>query len=80
MIYVANYDDNRVSVIDGKTNTVTAHINTAYSPITANRLNNMVYVAESGGVSVIDPPMSLLRHQHLSSFDNIEIGQSRGMK
>ena len=49
-IYVANYDDNTVSVIDGKRNHVIHTINVGDSPsgVDVNRSTDKVYVANSG--------------------------------
>ena len=56
-IYVANTTGGTVSVIDGKTNTVTTTIPVGFQPrgAAADRKTNRVYVANFGGntVSVI---------------------------
>ena len=58
MVYVTNHDDNTVSVIDGKTNSVTTTIQLGWGPsgISVNPSTNIVYVTNSVGntVSVID--------------------------
>jgi YVTN family beta-propeller protein len=58
VVYVTNRGNGTVSVIDGKTNTVTGNINVGNSPtgISVNPNTNMVYVANvlDGTVSVID--------------------------
>ena len=58
MTYVANYDDNTVSVIDGKTNSVITTIHVGKSPygVSVNPSTNMIYVANNADntVSVID--------------------------
>src|SRR5271166_4214868 len=57
-VYIANYTDNTVSVIDGVSNTVSSTINVGYSPINldVNPTTNTIYVANNndGTVSVID--------------------------
>lgn len=56
-IYVANYSDNNVSVIDGSTNTVIATVPVGFTPLSigVNPLTNGVYVANGtdDNVSVI---------------------------
>jgi YVTN family beta-propeller protein len=63
MIYVANYDSNTTSVIDGKTNAVIKNIQTGINPaaIAVNPNTNKIYVVtrsedefEKFGVSIID--------------------------
>ena len=46
IVYVANYDDDTVSVIDGKTNSVTSNIKVGTSPsaVSVNPSTNIVYV------------------------------------
>ena len=57
-VYVANYDSNTVSVIDGKTNTVTDTVSVGESPggVAVNPTTNTIYVAnfDPNTVSVID--------------------------
>jgi YVTN family beta-propeller protein len=59
-VYVANYGDNTVSVIDGSTNAVVATVGVGTSPIGVgvNSSTNRVYVANNGDntVSVIAGP------------------------
>ena len=56
--YVVNHNSNSVTVIDGKTGTVIATIQTGTGPesIAVNPLTNRVYVANSGenSITVID--------------------------
>ena len=58
IVYVANYDNNTVSVIDGKTNRVIANVTVGTSPnaVSVNPLTNIVYVTnyDDNTVSVID--------------------------
>jgi len=58
MVYVTNWDDNTVSVIDGKTNSIVRDIQVGVSPthVTINPVTNMVYVTnrDDNTVSVID--------------------------
>ena len=58
MIYVTNDNDNTVSVIDGKTNSVvnTVHVGKNPDDITVNSNTNMIYVDNVGSnmTSVID--------------------------
>ena len=57
-IYVANYDDDDVSVIDGSTNTVGHDISVGNNPdaILVDPVNNLIYVANysSNSVTVIN--------------------------
>ena len=47
MVYVANYYDNTISVIDGKTNrvTITIPVDTHPSAISVNPLTNIIYIS-----------------------------------
>ena len=49
MIYVANYDDNTTSVIDGKTNSVVKTVHVGKNPygIAVNPNTNMIYVSNN---------------------------------
>ena len=64
LAYVTNSDDNTVSVIDGKTNTVTDTIKVGNNPfaVSVNPSTNLVYVtsAVDNTVSVIDGKMNTL--------------------
>jgi len=64
-MYVANYDNNTVSVIDGKTNRVTSTIHVGISPnaVSVNPSNNIMYVANSRNntVSIIDGKTNRVR-------------------
>ena len=53
MVYVTDVNNNTVSVIDGKTNTVTATVPVGHLPadISVNPSTNMVYVANNGVAS-----------------------------
>jgi YVTN family beta-propeller protein len=65
-VYVANYNDSTVSVIDGKTNTVTDVIYGSRLPntglqvgnypfaISVNPLTNIAYVANLDGIPIVD--------------------------
>ena len=58
MIYVANFDDDDVSVINGSTNTVVADPSVGLGPdaLAVDPVNNLIYVGnfDSNSVSVID--------------------------
>jgi YVTN family beta-propeller protein len=58
MVYVANYDDNTTSAIDGKTNSVVKTIKVGLAPtgVAVNIFTNLIYVTneDSSTVSVID--------------------------
>jgi YVTN family beta-propeller protein len=62
---VANHGDDTVSVIDGKTNTVTATIPVGQYPsaVSVNPSTNIIYVANHGDntVSVIDGKTNTLK-------------------
>jgi YVTN family beta-propeller protein len=70
--YVANYDDNTVSVIDGRTNKVLSTINVGNTPygVSVNPDTNMAYVANrnNGTVSVINGETN-------SVITNINVGR-----
>jgi YVTN family beta-propeller protein len=64
MVYVANFSDNSVSVIDGSTNTVAVTIKGFSAPygVAVNSVTNQVFVSNSGlgTVSVIDGTTNLI--------------------